>query len=154
PVTIAGVTGSVVPGGYNGTFTITSVITSGGNVTGFTYALATDPGTASLSGATVAPKARAFRVDFTTAMNAGTLATGNPHDSTPLTHGPSVAAVTIDAGKGSNLVNVLDVPSPGQTAAAQSINVVTGTGSDQVSIYAGQANHTFDVDVGGGGDFV
>jgi hypothetical protein len=44
-VTVAGVT-SAVPGGYNGTFTVLTA-----SPTGFTYALATNPGTATVAGA-------------------------------------------------------------------------------------------------------
>src|SRR5262249_51894248 len=65
PVTIAGITGSLVPDGYNGTFTITSIIRPSGVQTGFTYALTTDPGTASLSSATAAAAARTYTVLFT-----------------------------------------------------------------------------------------
>ena len=50
-VTIAGITGNLVPAGYNGTFTVLTA-----TATSFTYALATNPGTATLSNATAAGK--------------------------------------------------------------------------------------------------
>ena len=63
-------------------------------------------------------------------------------------HDPDVASLTIDTGNGTNLINLLDVPAPGLTAAAQTIAVNTGTGTDQVSVYAGQSNHTYNVNLG------
>src|SRR5262249_24339233 len=69
-------------------------------------------------------------------------------------HAPGVAALLIDAGDGGNLVNLLDVPAPGLTPAPLTIAVNTGTGSDQVSVYAGQPNHTINTNTGGGADLV
>src|SRR5262249_17288659 len=135
----------LVPDGYDGTFKITSA-----TPTDFTYALTTNPGTATLNGATVAPAARAYTVLFNTAMDAVTLTTGSSDDSVRVINDPAVAALTIYTGNGSNLVNVLDVLAPGLTPGPQSITVITGTGSDQVSIYAGQPNHTFNVSTGSG----
>ena len=147
-MTIAGVAGSLVAGGYDGTFTVTSVIGTSGSQTGFTYALTTNPGTATLSGATAAAAARSYSVLFNTAMDAVTLTTGNSDSDISMVHDPDVASLTIDTGNGTNVINLLDVPAPGQTAAAQTIDVNTGTGTDQASVYAGQSNHTYNVNLG------
>ena len=147
PVTISGITGSLLPVGYDGAFTVTSATS-----TSFTYALTTNPGTATLGGATAVPTARAYAVLFNTptnpavtAMSAVTLTAGDDDNTLSMVHDPSVANLNIVTGDGNNLINLLDVPGPGQTPAAQTIAVTTGTGVNQVSVYADQRHHTYNI---------
>jgi hypothetical protein len=143
PVTVAGITGSLVPSGYNGTFVITSVVSTNGAPTGFTYALTTNPGTATLNNATVIPQARALNVDFTTAMSTVTLVTGDSDNVIKMLHDPSVASLHVNAGSGTNTINLNDAPSTGQTPAYQAIVVRSGTGTNNVSFFADRPNHLF-----------
>jgi hypothetical protein len=152
PVTIAGASG------YDGTFAITSIIGPVGNQTGFTYALAANPGAVTLTSATVAPAANAYSVAFTAPSNAPlsalTLTVGNSDNTVGMIHDPSVAALYINAGNGSNLINLLDVPAPGQTPSNLTTTVNTGDGPNEVLIFADPANHTFNINTGDGANYV
>ena len=140
-------------GTTTGSFTVASVIkNSSGVLTGFTYALTANPGTATLGSAQATLGPRVFSVLFTKAMDTVTVTAGNADNVINLIHDPDVAAVNIDGGNGTNAVNVLDEPAPGLKPAAQTLTVDAGSGADEVSIYAGQANHIYHVNTGLGTD--
>ncbi len=153
-VTVAGISGSLVPAGYNGDVVVLAVITTAGKQTGFTYLLATNPGTATLNNATASANPRTTTVTFNKSMDAVTLTTGSSPDTINELHAPDVAVLNINAGDGSNAIGVLGVTAPGLTTSSQTVTVTTGTGPDNVTVFAGRPNDTYNINTGDGADFV
>ena len=101
------------------------------------------------------PPPRTYVVEFDKNLHDLTLTTGNGDDTLSMIHTPGTASVTFNAGNGSNLVDLIDQTVTGQkTPLQQAINVTTGTGADQVSIFAADSSQNFDINTGDGDDLV
>jgi hypothetical protein len=97
---------------------------------------------------------RVYSVFFSSMDELTVTATGIKNDVINQLHSPPVSAVTIDltANTGNNEVNLLEFPPSSGTSASQTINVYTGVGTDKVTLYAAQADHTFNVNTGDASD--
>jgi hypothetical protein len=140
-VVIAGVTGSLVPGGYDGKFTIASIITDSGIQTGFTYALTTDPGTATLNSST----ARAANGALTISVQ-----TGSGSDKVNVFADPPNHTFIINTGGGDDVVFIDGDPNQN----AHNIFIVNlGDGNDIAQINGADLASSDTLNVDGGDGF-